>query len=213
DALCKIAGMLQRHLFPPGGPVKIIADTTNDDYRKMFDVSVFGTLTVTRTFVQPMIAQKSGSIFTVISSGALMKAEGGAYVLWRPNSREQPYQAAKSAIANIMCYMGDELQEDNVAVNAFVPAHTRSTGFDEWREARVVGRGSGGPTPYHPDHVQPLGNFLAQQDGRGGNTAKIWVANSWLVEHGYGPMDKWLCPDDDIWAAGASGSWSTTGFE
>jgi NAD(P)-dependent dehydrogenase (short-subunit alcohol dehydrogenase family) len=198
DALCNNAGMLQRHLFPPGGPVTIIGDTTNDDFRKMYEVTVFGTLLVTRWFVKPMIEKKRGSVFSVISSGALMRSDGGAFVLWRPDSREQPYMSAKAAVANIMCYMGDELREDNVAVNAFVPLHTRSTGFEEWASAREKGRGSRGPVPYHPNHVQPLGCFLADQDARTGNTAKIWVAQAWLTEHGY-PISQYLWPDEKIW--------------
>src|SRR5262249_54094372 len=135
DVLCNIAGILQRHLFPPGGPVKIIGETTNDDFRKMYDVTVFGTLTVTRQFVQPMIMQKRGSIINTASSGVCMRAEGGAFTLFRADSREQPYMSAKSALTNMMCYMGEELREDNVAVNVMVPLHTRSTGYDEWHQA------------------------------------------------------------------------------
>ncbi|MBV8087718.1 MAG: SDR family oxidoreductase [Chloroflexi bacterium] len=197
DALCNNAGMLQRHLFPPGGPVKVL-ETTNEHFRRMYDVTVFGTLNVTRAFVRPMITQRRGSIFTVISSGALMRSEGGAYAWWRPDSREQPYMSAKSAIANIMGYLGDELRADNVAVNTFVPLHTRSTGFDEWADAREKGRGSRGTTPYHPRHVQPIGCFLADQDAASGNTGKIWVAQAWLPEHGY-PLSDFLAPEDQVW--------------
>jgi len=197
DALCNNAGMLQRHLFPPGGPITIL-ETSNADFHKMYEVTVFGTLLVTRAFVRPMLENKRGSIFSVISSGALMRSDGGAYTLWRPNSREQPYMSAKSAVANIMCYLGDELREQNVAVNAFVPLHTRSTGFEEWADAREKTTGHRGPIPYHPNHVQPLGCFLAEQDARSGNTAKIWVAATWLTEHGY-PIEQWLAPETRVW--------------
>ena len=198
DALCNNAGMLQRNLIPPGGPVTILDDTTNDHFRKMYEVTVFGTLLVTRHFAKPMRAQKHGSIFSVVSSGVLLRAEsGGAYTLFRPTSREQPYMSAKAALTNVMCYLGEELRDENVAVNALVPLHTRSTGFDEWEQAYASATRKP-PIPYHPNHLQPIGNFLAEQDAASGNTAKVWNAATWLPEHGY-PIAQWLAPDPKIW--------------
>jgi len=66
--------------------------------------------------------------------------------------------------------------------------------------------------PYHPDHMQPLAVFLAEQDAASGNTAKIWDVTAWLVANGFGPMDRWLCPEGDIWAPGAPGSRAAAGF-
>jgi NAD(P)-dependent dehydrogenase (short-subunit alcohol dehydrogenase family) len=211
DVLCNNAGMRQRILFPPGLPVTVM-QTTNDDFRRMYEVTVFGTLLMTRAFARPMIVQKRGSIFSVVTSGLLMIPEEDGFRYLRPNSREQPYTSAKAALANIMCYMGDELREDNVAVNAFVPGHTRTSGFEEQAEGRrQMGRDTG-PVPYHPDHVQPLAIFLAQQDAASGNTAKIWDTPQWLASHGFGPLDRWLCPGGDIWAPDAPGSWAAAGF-
>ena len=196
DVLCNNAALLQRHVFPPGGTPTPVLSSTNADFRKMYDVNVFGTLGVTRAFVRPMIEKRRGSVFTMVSSGLLMRSEGGAYTLHRPDSREQPYMSSKAAIANIMCYLGDELREQNVAVNSLVPLHLRSTGYEEWAVAREKGRGSRGNTPYHPDHVKPLGCFLADQDAASGNTAKIWAAGPWLTEHGY-DLRQWLAPDHE----------------
>ncbi len=103
-----------------------------------------------------------------------------------------------------MGYLGDELREYNVAVNSLFPGHTRTSGFEEQNAARA----HAGPVPYHPDHVQPLAIFLAQQDARGGNTAKIWDTMRWLSDHGYTPLERWLCPGGDIWAPDAPGSWA-----
>ena len=211
DVLCNNAGLRQRILFPPGLPVTVM-QTGNDDFRKMYEVTVFGTLLMTRIYAQPMIEQKRGSIFSVITGGVLMRPDVNGYRYLRPNSREQPYTSAKAALANIMCYLGDELQPDNVAVNAFAPGHTRTSGFDEQAEGRTKIGCAAGPVPYHPDHVQPLAIFLAQQDAKSGNTAKIWDTVSWLIDHGYGPMDRWLCPGGDIWQPGAPGSWAAAGL-
>lgn len=211
DVLCNNAGMRQRILFPPGLPMKVL-QTSNDDFRKMYEITVFGTLLMTRAFARPMIEQKRGSIFSVVTSGILMRPEEDGYRYLRPSSREQPYTSSKAALANIMCYMGDELRDDNVAVNAFVPGHTRTSGYEEQAAGRVALGRDTGPTPCHPDHVQPLGIFLAEQDAAGGNTAKIWDTPTWLVSHGFGPMDRWLCPGGDIWAPDAPGSWAAAGF-
>lgn len=196
DALCNNAALLQRHVYPPGGTPMPVLDTKNDDFKRMYEVNVFGTLTVTRHFVRPMIDRGRGSVITMVSSGVLMRSEGAAYSLLRPDSREQPYMSSKAAIAHVMCYLGDELRPQNIAVNCIVPLHARSTGYEEWAVAREKGRGSRGNTPYHPDHVQPLGCFLAEQDARSGNTAKIWVAASWLPENGH-PIAQWLAPDPE----------------
>lgn len=211
DVLCNNAGMRQRILFPPGLPMTVM-QTSNDDFRRMYEVTVFGTLLMTRAFARPMIEQKHGSIFSVVTSGLLMRPEDDGYRYLRPSSREQPYTSAKAALANIMCYMGDELREDNVAVNAFVPGHTRTSGYEEQAEGRIKLGRDPGPVPCHPDHVQPLAIFLAQQDAAAGNTAKIWDTPQWLISHGFGPMDRWSCPGGDIWAPGAPGSWEATGF-
>lgn len=193
DALVNSAGMLMRNLFEPSSPPPILG-LTNDHFRKMYEVNVFGTLTVTRKFIQPMLAQQRGSILSVISNGALMKQSGGGYVLLRPDAIDQPYQSSKAAITNIMCYLASEVRARNVAVNVVVPGHTRSTGFDEWLAVRTKSGGSSSTQPVRPEHVLPLGLFLAQQDAVSGNTGKIWEALVWNQEHGAGGAEQWRVP-------------------
>lgn len=211
DVLCNNAGLRQRLLFPPSGKATVLT-ASNEDFLKSYTGNIFGTLNMTRWFSRPMIERGRGSIMATVTSGLAMHPEGAAFAYLRPNSREQPYTSAKAALANIMGYLGDELREHNVAANAFFPGHTRTSGFDEQNEARRQQGGPAGPTPFHPDHVQPLAIFLAQQDAAGGNTAKVWDTTRWLADHGYGPLDRWLCPDGDVWASGAPGSWASAGF-
>ncbi len=194
DALCNNAALLQRHVYPPGGTPMPVLGTKTEDFRRMYEVNVFGTITMTRHFVRPMIDKQRGSVITMLSSGVLMRSDGGGFTYWRPESREQPYMSSKAAIGNVMGYLADELRPSNVAVNCITPLHARSTGFEEWAVAREKGRGSRGNTPYAPEHVQPLGVFLAAQDAVGGVTGRIFNAASWLPEHGY-PVAQWLAPD------------------
>jgi len=146
--------MRQRDLFPPTGRTTML-ETKDSDYERMFGVNVFGTLKATRAFVRPMIAQRRGSIMSVVSSGMLFHSHGGGYAALRPNSHEEPYQATKAAIANMMFYLADELKEDNVAVNIIIPGHTRTTGFTEQNEGRAAlgGGGRTGPIPMRAEHV------------------------------------------------------------
>jgi NAD(P)-dependent dehydrogenase (short-subunit alcohol dehydrogenase family) len=197
DVLVNNAGLRQRDLFPPTGRITAL-ETKDSDYERMFGVNVFGTLKVTRAFVRPMIQQKRGSIMSVVSSGILFHSYGGGYAALRPNSREQPYQATKAAIANMMFYLADELKDENVAVNIIIPGHTRTTGFTEQNEARAaMGMGTGGrvgPIPMRAEHVVPLAMFLAEQDASG-ISGRMYDTMTWLKEHGHGGPEAWADPD------------------
>ena len=187
DVLINDAAMRSRNLFPPTGR-RLTLDTSDDEWTKMFAVNVFGALKVTRRFVRPMIAQKSGSIMSVISSGALHSSFGGAQMAFRPNSIEMPYQSTKAALLTMMFYLADEIKGDNVAVNLMVPGHTRTTGFDEQNIARrEMGIGSSrAPAPLTPQHIVPLALFLGGRDAASGVTGKCFDATTWNIEHGIG---------------------------
>ena len=194
DALVNNAGTRQRDLFPPDGRTTTL-ETKDSDWEKMFGVTVFGTLKVTRYFIQPMLEKRSGSIMSVISSGALHHSRGGAYMALRPNSKEMPYQSAKAALMTMMFYLADEVKDRNVAVNILIPGHTRTTGFDEQNAARIVA-GSGetrtSPSAVRADHINPLAKFLAAHDASSGLTGRCFDTTTWNIEHGLGKPDAWV---------------------
>ncbi len=197
DVLVNNAGMRQRNLFPPTGRVTTL-ETKDSDWEKMFAVTVFGTLKVTRYFIQPMLEKQQGSVMSVISSGALHHSHGSAYMALRPNSREMPYQSAKSALLCMMFYLADEVKESNVAVNILVPGHVRTTGFDEQNAARramEMPGGRPGAMALKPDHIVPLALFLAKQDAGSGITGKCFDTVTWNIEHGLGGPANWVDPD------------------
>jgi len=187
EVLINDAAMRSRNLFPPTGR-RLTLDTSDEDWTKMFAVNVFGALKVTRRFVKPMIEKKSGSIMSVISSGALHSSFGGAQMAFRPSSVEMPYQSTKAALLTMMFYLADEIKKDNVAVNLMVPGHTRTTGFDEQNIARrEQGMGSSrAPLPLTPQHIVPLALFLGGRDAASGVTGKCFDATTWNIEHGIG---------------------------
>ena len=199
DALVNNAGLRQRNLFPPTGKITTL-ETKDSDWEKMFGVGVFGTLKVTRKFIQPMLERQSGSVISVISGGAMHTAVGGAYVAQRSTSREMPYQSAKAATLTMMFYLADEVKENNVAVNILIPGNARTTGYDEQNEARRAAGQSGssnrpGRFSMTPEHIVPITLFLAGQDANTGITGKCFDVPTWNLEHGLGGPEAWRDPD------------------
>lgn len=191
DVLLNNAGMRQRDLFPPHGRVTTL-ETSDEDWQRMFGVNVFGSLKVTRRFIQPMLAQQAGNIINVVSTGILFHSHGGGYTALRPNSREMPYMASKAALANWSFYLADEVKEQGVAVNLLLPGHTQTTGSAEQQRLR----NAMGATPMRmlrPEHVIPLALYLAQQDAAH-MTGKMFDAVQWNLEHGLGGPDEWMAP-------------------
>ena len=169
DVLVNNAGLRQRNLFPPTGKVTTL-ETQDSDWEKMFGVGVFGTLKVTRRFIQPMLERQSGSIISVISGGAMHTGTDGVYVAQRSSSREMPYQSAKAATLTMMFYLADEVKESNVAVNILIPGNSRTTGYDEQNEARREAGQSNraiGRISMLPEHIVPITLFLAGQAAGG----------------------------------------------
>lgn len=191
DVLVNNAGTRQRDLFPPSGRITTL-ETKRSDWERMFGVTVFGAMDLTKAFIEPMIQKRRGSIITVISSGALHHSHGGAYMALRPNSREVPYQPAKAAILCAMFYLADEVKQHNIAVNIVIPGHARTTGFDEQNAARRTAmQGRTGPTPVRPEHIVPLVKFLATQEASGGVTGRCFDTMTWNIEHGLGGVEAW----------------------
>jgi len=200
DVMINNAGMRQRDLYPPHGSVTIL-ETEVGDWQRLFDTHVFGTLRVIKTFVQPMLDQRRGSIIN-ICSGQINNQRGV--------SREGAYQPAKAAEAVMTIYLSHELKPYNIAANVILPGHTRTSGSDEQEAARAEIRARLGdprtgapPRRVRPDNVIPLSLFLAEQDSNG-TTGELISALQWNQEHELGGYDAWgYAPD--LEAAKAAG--------
>jgi NAD(P)-dependent dehydrogenase (short-subunit alcohol dehydrogenase family) len=193
DTLINNAGLVSETLFAPKGHVPTL-ETTVDDWQRMFDVNVFGTVRVIRTFAPAMLTQGSGSIVNVISSGVLMESVGGGYFAARPWTAEMPYQASKSALATLTFYLAEEVKRSGVAVNAFMPGHTRASWFDDTARA-VSGEGRiYALRPMAPLHVVPLVLFLAAQASSASGepaTGRLYHVPDWNYDHGFGGLRSW----------------------
>lgn len=187
------AGLVSETLFAPKGKVPTL-DTTIDDWRQMFGVNVFGTVRVIQTFVPAMLDQGRGSIVNVVSSGVLMESVGGGYFAARPWTTEMPYQASKSALTTLTFYLAEELKRSGIAVNAFMPGHTRASWFDDTARAISAEGRVYALRPMAPQHVLPLVLFLAAQacaDSGEPATGRLYHVPDWNYDHGYGGLQSW----------------------
>jgi NAD(P)-dependent dehydrogenase (short-subunit alcohol dehydrogenase family) len=198
DVLINNANLLPSVQFPPTGDITIL-ETKDSDWEEMFRVSLFGTLKVTRAFIQPMLAQERGSIIGISSRGGntMPYGDGVSWVARRPDSREQPYQSAKAAVTALFCYLADEVKDKNVAVNVINPTGARTTGYDEKTAARAAIRSASPATSglglagAKPEHVVPLALFLAEQEARTGVTGRVFDTLEWNKANGFGGPEVW----------------------
>lgn len=94
-------------------PDKTIFDLAIDDFRKVVDLNLFGTVIPTMVFAKSMVENGSGNIINLASESAL-----------RPLTRVVGYSAAKAAVANFTKYMAGELAikfGSEFRVNAMAP--------------------------------------------------------------------------------------------
>jgi NAD(P)-dependent dehydrogenase (short-subunit alcohol dehydrogenase family) len=189
DVLVNNAACRQRHRFPPDGLASVL-DTNDEDWAAMLGVNVLGTLTVTRSFVAPMLERGRGSVIVVGTRGSALRpvAEG----IWRghqPGSRNQPYDASKAALCSLSVYLAEELRDRGVAVNVVFPGPTFTTGSAEVTAGRRH-LGVDEPPYLRPEHLAPLLAHLAVQ-APAGETGLVIDAVQWNRDHGLGDADEW----------------------
>ena len=95
------------------GPDSNIFDLKIDDFRKVVDLNLMGTVMPTVVFAEYMVKAKKGNIVNISSASAL-----------RPLTRVAGYGAAKAAVTNFTKYMAGELATkfgENFRVNALCP--------------------------------------------------------------------------------------------
>jgi NAD(P)-dependent dehydrogenase (short-subunit alcohol dehydrogenase family) len=189
DVLVNNAALVSETLFAPLGHVKTL-DTKDADWKTMFEVNLFGPLKAIRRFIRPMLEKHSGSIINVVSSGILPVSSGGGYYGLRPGSVEMPYQATKAAVMALTFYLGEEVFNDGVAVNAIMPGHTRASWFDATARAYREQGGVYFMRPVIAEHILPIALFLASQDGRG-VAGRMYNVPEWNYDHGYGKYTEW----------------------
>ena len=87
------------------GPNNNIFDLKMDDFRKVVDVNLMGTVIPTVVFAEYMVKEKRGNIVNISSASAL-----------RPLTRVAGYGAAKAAVTNFTKYMAGEWQLNSAKI-------------------------------------------------------------------------------------------------
>lgn len=119
--ILKTYGRVDALLNAAGGnmPGATIAPTGNffdlkvDEFQKVLDLNLTGTVLPTQVFLKPMVEQKSGAIVNFSSMAA-----------FRPMTRVAGYAAAKAGISNFTAFMATEVAKkfgEGIRVNAIAP--------------------------------------------------------------------------------------------
>lgn len=111
DALLNAAGgNMPGATIAPNGT---IFDLKAEDFQKVLELNLLGTVLPTQVFLKPMVEQKKGAIVNFSSMAA-----------FRPLTRVCGYAAAKAGISNYTAYMATEVARkfgEGIRVNAIAP--------------------------------------------------------------------------------------------
>ena len=103
DVLVNSAGVV--------GPGKPLLETTTEEWRRVLEVNVLGTVAAMRVFVPGMCERGWGRVVNIAS----MAGKDG-------NPGLSPYSASKAAVIGLTKSAGKELATSGVLVNAIAPA-------------------------------------------------------------------------------------------
>lgn len=103
DVLVNSAGVV--------GPGKPLLETTTEEWRRVLEVNVLGTVAAMRVFVPSMCERGWGRVVNIAS----MAGKDG-------NPGLSPYSASKAAVIGLTKSAGKELATSGVLVNAVAPA-------------------------------------------------------------------------------------------
>ena len=156
DALLNAAGgNMPGATIPPG---KTLFDVQVEEFQRVLNVNLTGTLIPTQAFLKPMTEAGHGSIVNFSSMAA-----------FRPLSRVMGYAAAKAGISNLTAFLANEVASKFspcIRVNAIAPGFfltdinkrflEQTPGFYE-NSCRNVPLGRWGD----PEEIAPLALFLA----------------------------------------------------
>ena len=111
DALLNAAGgnMPGATISPTGD----IFDLKIDEFQKVLDLNLTGTILPTQVFLKPMVEQRAGAIVNFSSMAA-----------FRPLTRVAGYAAAKAGISNFTAFMATEIAKkfgEGIRINAIAP--------------------------------------------------------------------------------------------
>ena len=97
-------------------PVKLLSDSTVEDFEKCFSVNVKAAFILSKEFSQEMISKKWGRIINIASSGA-----------YNGRSKTTIYRASKHALLGLSRSLHSELKEHNVRTFCVSPGPIKTS--------------------------------------------------------------------------------------
>ena len=130
------------------GPNGNFFDLKVDEFQKVLNLNLTGTVLPTQVFLKPMVAQGKGSIVNFSSMAA-----------FRPMTRVCGYAAAKAGISNFTAYMAHEVAMkfgEGIRVNAIAPGF-----FASKQNEKLLWNEDGTPTARTRKILEatPMGRF------------------------------------------------------
>lgn len=104
EVICRVLRLLLQEIF---------FDLKVDEFQKVLNLNLTGTVLPTQVFLKPMVEQKKGAIVNFSSMAA-----------FRPMTRVCGYAAAKAGISNFTAFMANEVATkfgEGIRVNAIAP--------------------------------------------------------------------------------------------
>jgi NAD(P)-dependent dehydrogenase (short-subunit alcohol dehydrogenase family) len=102
-------------------PYALVEDAQMDDWRRIFDVNVFGSIQLSQAVMPHMRAQRAGSIVMINSMSArIIEPRFGGYA------------ASKGALLTAAQTMARELGADGIRVNSVVPGYIWGPALERW---------------------------------------------------------------------------------
>lgn len=99
----------------------IVADTPEEDWRRIMEVNFFGVVTTTRAFLPAMIRARAGHVVNIASAAGFVSAPGMA-----------AYNASKAAVISLSESLRVELSPHRIGVSVACPSFFRTNLLDEF---------------------------------------------------------------------------------
>ena len=153
-------------------PYRTVTELSLDEWNWVIGINLTGTFLCCRAVLSQMIAQRSGKIINLSSSGGRSGAAG-----------RTPYRACKAAIINFTECLAAEVKEFDIDVNAICPGGVET---DMLREIH------GGEMPVNampPEDIAAVAIFLASDESRAitgtsinafGHSNPLFRASAWV---------------------------------
>ena len=107
-------------------PSKTFMELTNEDWQKIFEVNVIGTVNFSKAVIPEMIKRGSGKIINIAS------VKGYLHISGKP-----AYAASKAAIMRITSSMAEEFAPHNIFINAVAPGFTETEMTKETLSSKI----------------------------------------------------------------------------